>query len=350
MLKYEMIQQLFPNLQLNYAAEMFDRTATMPIMIFEAVVVLGTIVTLFVLAKRIPRLHLKYGVVLLGVLIFEVFTSPMWNNWHLGEWTYLYRDVSWILTLGWATIITIAIALVDHIMAGKRALPRFFGYLGTMLVFGVIAESIVVKLGIRSYAPEVQEAFWGMIPGLDIPLNIIYYTPVLTALIIGFAKYWECVIDGIPVLPMRHQKLLRGFGICFMAVLLFEIMIEPMVVNAGFPAWSYIHRDISIILTLGWTLIVWFTLKFIDRVLIHWNLVTRFIMYLFIIALIALPIEAWLMSSGHRVYGPAAQLNFTGIVLSKLNVPIEIAFAIPLYFALIIGLIRSWEIALDNHL
>jgi hypothetical protein len=61
-------------------------------------------------------------------------------------------------------------------------------------------------------------------------------------------------------------------------------------------------------------------------------------------------VESWLIVNGYRVYGPSAVNNFTGFVTPITNVPVEVAFAIPCYMALIIAFIRYWEIILDNRL
>ena len=331
------------------AAEMFDRTPTTGIIIFEALIVLATIISIFYLGKIKKNIIPRYFIVLAGIFIFEMFTAPMWNNYHLGVWAYLYRDVSWILTMGWATCILLSVTLTDHYFTRLSAQRRFFVSVFFMMIAGIIGESLVVNLGIRTYSPEVQDAVWGYLPLLNIPANTFYYVPVFTALVIGFYGYWSLVLDDKPVMPMKKRKWGRDFLIALAGILLFEIMIEPMVTNQDLPKWSYVYKDISFLITGGWIVIVWLALKFTDRFFIGLELGYRFILYLIAIAIIALPIEAWLISEKIRAYGPSATKNLTGINLPGLHVPVEVMFAIPLYFALIVAFIRYWEIILDNR-
>ena len=83
----------------------FDMAATAPIIAFELFIVIGTLAAVYILSKYERRILWRYFTVVAGVLIFELFTAPMWDNFNLGRWAYLYQDVSWILTLGWATLI-----------------------------------------------------------------------------------------------------------------------------------------------------------------------------------------------------------------------------------------------------
>ena len=61
-----------------------------------------------------------------------------------------------------------------------------------------------------------------------------------------------------------------------------------------------------------------------------------------------LPAELWLIASGYRVYGPSTVAAFTGFHIPFTNLPMEVAFGIPLYFALILSFVKYWEIILDN--
>ncbi len=325
----------------------FDKTPTLAILTFEAVVVVGSFVMLYVLSRFEKKILNRYLVVAVGVLIFEVFTSPMWNNHKLGVWAYVYQDVSWILTLGWSTLILSTVLLVDHFFNKLSAAKRFLLYLSVLTVLVFAAEAIVVNLGIRSYSPEVLDTIIGVyIAGA--PIEGLYYVPVFMALVISFYKYWAFAIDRELLVPVVTGKWLRNLGIVAIGVLLFELMIEPMVVNANFPAWSYIYRDITFLMTAIWIIIIWLSTNLIDKYFIHLGLQARFIGYLLAVGALALPIESWFIRNGYRIYGPSAEANFTGFVTPITNVPAEVAFAIPLYMALIVSFIKFWEIVRDN--
>ena len=325
------------------------RATTVPILVFDLVVIGAAIAVFFLLTRLIDKLWLRAIAMAVGVLIFEIFTAPMWINDHMGRWAYVYADVSWILTIGWTAMILGVVVVVDHYFANWNAIKRFAAYLGILLVLVTIAEMVVVGVGIRKYAPEVLASVSG-IKLLGVPIEILFYVPVFTSLVIAFYKYWSFVIDDAAIVPMKRRKWLRAIVLGFIAVFFFELVVEPMVENKNFPAWSYIYHDISFIPTAIWVLLIGITAYVLDRFLIGYPIALRFVAALFIIGALALPIESWMIINGYRVYGASAVANFTGFKTPVTGLAVEVAFAIPCYLALVIGFIRYWEIALDNKL
>ena len=326
----------------------FDKLATPLTLTFDAGVIIAAIGGLVLLSKYKKNIFLRYMIVCGGIFIFEFFTSPMWNNWHLGRFAYVYQDVSWILTAGWGILILGAVTLVDHYFKKYRAGERFAVYLFFLTAAVFILEVLIVQMGIRSYAPEVLHTAVGVFAA-GVPIEVFYFVPVFLSLVIGFYKYWEFVIDDEILLPIKKRKFVRNFCLAFIGVLLFELMVEPLVTNTNFPAWSYIYRDISLLNTGVWILVLWISTNIIDYFFVHWSLSQRFLAYLFLIDLCILPFESWLIHNGYRVYGPSTVANFTGFVTPITNVPIEIVFAIPLYMALVLAFVRYWEIIIDNR-
>ena len=327
----------------------FDKTPTPAIITFEIFVILGTVIMLFILSKLTKSIFVKYLIMVLGVLIFEIFTAPMWNNLKLGRWAYVYRDVSWILTIGWSTLILSTIVVIDKFFKNFREWKRFLIYLILLTVLVFITEITVVNLGIRSYSQEVKDTIIG-VSIFNTPIEGFYYIAVFTALVIGFYKYLTLITQKIPLIPVKKGKLIRNFFIALIGVFLFELMIEPMVVNSNFPGWSYLYRDISFLMTGGWIIIIWFAINIIDNLFINWKLTSRFLGYILTGGIFALPLEAWLINNHFRVYGPSAVSNFVGVNAPFINIPVEVVFAIPLYLALIISFIKYWETILDNKL
>ena len=325
------------------------RATNLGSLIFDLAVI-GLVVAVFFQLSRIKdKLWQRAGIMAAGVLIFEIFTAPLWINDNLGRWAYVYQDVSWVLTIGWTAMILLVIVMVDEWLPTWKAAWRFAVYLGVLLVLVTIAEMVVVGLGIRKYAPEVIESVSG-INLLGVPIEILFYVPVFTSLVIAFYKYWCFVLDEIPLIPMKRRKWLRGIVLGFIAVFMFELVIEPMVHNKKFPAWSNIYHDVSIIGTGIWVLLIGVAAVLVDRFLIGYPVWLRFFAAIMIVAALVLPVESWMIMNGYRVYGESAVANFTGFTMPITGVAVEVAFAIPCYLALVIGFIRYWEIVLDNGL
>jgi hypothetical protein len=325
----------------------FDAAITPGILAFEIVVLLACAAALAILPRFRRRLWIHAGVVALAVLIFEVFTGPMWRNLHMGRWAYLYQQTSWILTLGWTCLILAVSVLVDHLLPARTELCRFGIKLAllTPVVFGL--EILLGAIGLRAYAPEVWESVSGVTVA-GVPVEALYYVPVFLALILGFHGYWSYVIDGEPVAPRARTPWLRLALTTGMGVLLFEIMIEPMVRNVGFPRGSYLYHDVTVVLTALWMAVIGLSVALVERRFIHWDLGHRFLATLAVMAVVAAPIEAALITGGFRVYGPSASERFSSLTLPFTRVPVEVFFAIPLYLALVLGLVRYLEIARSN--
>jgi hypothetical protein len=312
----------------------FDKAATTPIIFFEIAVLVLAIFFIFYLSRYTKKILLKFFIIAIGIFIFEFITHPLWYNFKMGEWAYVYRDVSWLLTIGWATIILTTTVVIDHLLPKVRAYKRFFLYLLATLIIGLIGETVVMQLGIRSYSPETHQLIGNLyIPLLGIPWGSLYYIPVFMALVIGFYKYWSLVIDNKILLPIKKIKWGRYLAVSVVGVLLFEVMIDAMISNAGLPAWSYIFRDINIILTISWIIIIWLAILFVDKVFIHFDLFKKFISYILLATAIALPIEAIFVAKNIRIYSPSTTENFSGYLVPFSSVPVEVIFVFPFYLA-----------------
>lgn len=325
----------------------FDRRATLPIVSFEVAVLLAAAAGCLILARMFDRLWLRLLITAASVLVFELFTGPMWINERMGPWAYLYLDVSWILTIGWSVLILGVVTLVDRFLPHWSQTRRFFAYLAVLTPVVLALEILVVTLGIRSYSPEVRAATCGATLA-GAPVEILFYVPVFVSLIITSYKYWSFVIDGTLARPGGPRNWWRSLVIAAIGVFLFEVMIEPMIENRNFPAWSYVFHDISLVLTGGWVLLLATGAVVVDRVFAHFPPPARFGAAVLTIGFAALVLESWLAINGYRVYGPSMEACFTGFRTPLTNVATEIAYGIPCYLSLIVAFIRFWEIVGDR--
>lgn len=335
-------------LPLIFAHCNFEKTATLPILGFETLILIATGLFFWLFHKVKPQIWLRFLIMSVGVLLFELFTEPMWQNYRMGKLAYIYHDVSWILTLGWASLILTVILSVDRLLPLLKTYQKFGISLGILTLVGFPLEILVVNLGMRGYSPEVLNTISGIFI-LGVPLEALYYIPVFMTLVISFYRYWELVLDQEPLIPLKHRKWLQSFGLCFLAVFLFEVMIEPMVRNEQLPQWSYIFHDISLIMTGIWIGIIALAAIIVTQFFPHFPITARFIIAMGITGAIAVPLESFFISNGYRIYGETTVAHFTGFTLPVWNTPIEIVFAIPCYMALIIAFIRYWETVINNQ-
>jgi len=325
-----------------------DKSLTHLSIIFVIGVFVFTIIAFIIIRneKHLPR---KMWAMSIGVLIFEVFTAPMWDNMHFGKFGYIYKDVTWILSLAWISFFLLNITLVDKYFSKLKEWQRLLINISISIIVVFLIEVIIVNWGMRGYAPEVRNNVIGLYI-FNVPLEFFYYVPVFSALIITFYKYWVYYIDNKLLLPINTSNRWKNLALTTIAVLLFELMINPIVENRNFPEWSYVYQDVSIILTGIWILIITFTVSLVDKFLRHLDLFYKFAFYITIGGMIFVTFESWAIRNGYRIYSQSAVNNFIGIDAPIFGVPIEVIAAVPMYLALIIGFIRYWRIILDNKL
>lgn len=159
-------------------------------MIFEISVIVITAVFLAIFYKFNKNIFKVYGLTFIAVLLFEYFTQALWLNAGLAPWAYLYLDVSWIITLGWSTIIIVVRELsAMYISKDKEKLKILFD-LVSISIIGFFAEWVVVGLKIRSYSSAAQGILSGIKIG-PVPIEALYYIPVFMTLVLAFTFYWE---------------------------------------------------------------------------------------------------------------------------------------------------------------
>jgi hypothetical protein len=329
----------------------FDKTPTTGTILYQLFILTVTIMILLILSRFKKNILKHYFVMVLGAFIFEFFTAPMWLNLHLGEWAYIYHGVSWVLTIGLASMTLASVVLVEVWFPKLKETIRYFLSVIILWPIMISVEKFVGFLGIRGYAPETVKAFDStVIPSIDMSWLAILYLPLFFMLIIAFYKYFSFYLDKKPVIPMNKGKFGRNLIISFVGVLLFELLVGAMVDNIGFPSWSYIWRDITLLLSGAWVLTILIAAWLVDKYFINKNLIEKFILYLAFSTIIIAPLESWLIHSGHRVYLPSTVANFSGFTVPILNIPVEVIFAVPFYLALTVAFIRYWAIIIDNKL
>ena len=59
------------------------------------------------------------------MFLFELVVEPMVNNEQLPEWSYVYRDVSFLMTGTWVLLIAVAAVVIDRFLIGLSIPLRF---------------------------------------------------------------------------------------------------------------------------------------------------------------------------------------------------------------------------------
>ena len=174
--------------------------------LFEISVILMCLAFLLILRKIDQHTIRKFILICVAVYLFEFFTTSMWLNLNLERWAYLYRDTSWVLTIGWATIIIVSMKIIDLYFNKESEFERFLFYLVPITFIGIVAEASFIYLGIRKYPMEIVQTLSGKtIFGL-VPIEALYYIPVFMALVISFSRYWEINFRENTLITTKSKK------------------------------------------------------------------------------------------------------------------------------------------------
>jgi len=329
----------------------FAKVASTPTLLFQLLIIAASVGIIGYLWSQKKWVLLKrFGLIAVGILIFELFTQPLWNNHFMSAWAYLYVDVSWILTLGWTLIIFGAWVFVDECLKPFKEVVQFFYTLLIAAIGGLIGEALVLALGIRTYAPEVQEVISGFTPLLNLPLESFFYIPLFMALVLSFVKYWELIINKIPLAPYYNLVHWKSVLIAFIGVFLYEVMNEPAVGNVGWPEWSYLYHDVNAIRIVLWVILLGIGGHLIQKFFYRHTPFVQFGIALLLLTLFIIPVENFLLVNGLRQYGETLQAGFYGMLIPGTQLPGEILVAIPLYLTLMIAFIRYWTAVWDGEL
>lgn len=159
-------------------------------MIFEISIIAISLIFLLIFYKFNRNVLKVYGLTFVAVLLFEYFTQALWLNKGLESWAYLYLDVSWVITLGWTTIIVIARELSALYFKKYNEKLKIIIDLIFVTIIGFFAEWVVLGLKIREYSSAVLNIASGIKIG-PVPIEALYYIPVFMLLVLTFTFYWE---------------------------------------------------------------------------------------------------------------------------------------------------------------
>lgn len=149
-----------------------------------------TIVFLLFLYRFNNKILKIYCLTFVAVLVFEYFTQALWLNKNLAPWAYLYLDVSWIITLGWSTIIVVSGELVNSYIKTSNVKLKFLFNVIIVSIIGFFAEWVVLGLKIREYSVSALNVMSGVKIG-PVPIEALYYIPAFIILVLAFSIYWE---------------------------------------------------------------------------------------------------------------------------------------------------------------
>lgn len=308
----------------------FDKVATPEIILFEIVLIIFSFFSIFYLRKHQEKIVVKWFLGFLIFTLFQMFTASMFSTIKLGSWAYIYIKTSWIISMVWGVFIVWADYISNKIF--KKYSIKNFIFSILFLSFTTFAfELLMINLGIRVFSEETLKMF----SMTGIALFPIYYSIIISIFIMSFYKYWNLELDQKIAVPVKKNNIL-SFFVCFLGILAFDIMTRTMVNNVGWPEWSYIINNVSIILTLIGAVLIWLSVTLIDEFFGYFDNLKKFAIYFGLSIVPIFLLEVFLINKNVRVYGQETIDNFSGIIVPVLNVPIEVFFGSTFYLLIVL--------------
>ncbi len=138
-----------------------------------------------------------------AVFLFEIVVEPMATNLNFPAWSYVFHDITIIMTGLWVLLVTLCTLAVDRLMRGVDFRLRFAAYLGLIGIIATPMEGWFIQNGYRVYGPSATADFIGIRTLIgDLPIEVVSAIPLYLALVITFVRFWDGSVDrGLGLRP-----------------------------------------------------------------------------------------------------------------------------------------------------
>ena len=121
----------------------------------------------------------------------------MVKNEKFPQWSYVYHDITFLMTGMWVLLIAVAAVVIDRFTIGLSIPLRFAAALLLISALALPIESWLIMNGYRVYGESAVMNFSGFqTPITGVAVEVAFATPCYMALIVGFVRYWEIVLDN----------------------------------------------------------------------------------------------------------------------------------------------------------
>jgi len=127
-----------------------------------------------------------------AVFMFEIIVEPMATNQNFPDWSYVFHDITIIMTGLWVVIVSLCTFVIDRLMPNVDFRLRFAAYLGLIAVVATPIEGWFIHAGYRVYGPSATADFIGIRTMVgDLPVEVVAAIPLYLALVISLVRYWD---------------------------------------------------------------------------------------------------------------------------------------------------------------
>ena len=298
----------------------------------------------------------KFLSLAVGVFFFEGISWALWINSNLGESAYIHNDISWVMTLAWASIIMFVKMAYDTF---QKKLPwvlsrtklkklEHFELIKEFTLITVISSVLwwifvmyLKSIWVFSYSPEIQVLVESGTQVFGRPLEAIVYLPVFIFTVYSFFKYWELAIHNKHLFDDYKVSLSKDILISIITISLIWYLVHPIIL---------IENIFIFILLVIWyvinLLITWFVIsKFSDV-----SLFMRFISWTFIFTTLGSLVISFFVKYWYIDFSQSIKDTYTVNTIQMPYMHItDVEFSgILLFSYLMIAMTKYFKIITDN--
>ncbi len=142
--------------------------------------------------KEIEASFFKYFYIsIIWMFFIEILVHPIFQNTGLPNFTYLYQDINWLLTVIWALSFSIAIYIIDNLVKKYKFSITKIDYiilnLFILFILNLIVFNILFTIWIISLTPLASSYLWG-IHILWLPFEVFSWVFITNILVFMFVK------------------------------------------------------------------------------------------------------------------------------------------------------------------
>ena len=144
---------------------------------------------------RLPFLN-RLVLTTIAVFLFEIIVEPMATNRNFPAWSYVFHDITILMTGLWVLIVVVMTFAVDRFRRMTDFRLRFAAYLVLITAVATPIEGWFLANGYRVYGPSATADFTGVRTLIgDIPIEVMAAIPMYLSLVIAFVRYWDGSVD-----------------------------------------------------------------------------------------------------------------------------------------------------------
>jgi hypothetical protein len=146
-------------------------------------------------AVRLPILN-RLVLTVIAVFLFEIVVEPMATNLNFPAWSYVFHDITVLMTGLWVVLVVAVTTGVDLVMRNSDFRLRFAVSLVVLTAIASPIEGWFLQNGYRVYGPSATADFIGARTLIgQIPLEVMAAIPLYLSLVITFVRYWDGSVD-----------------------------------------------------------------------------------------------------------------------------------------------------------